>query len=49
MEKFNQLEKKNYHKEKVPEKHCEKNVWFIKPEADNQGKGIILSNNFKEI
>jgi hypothetical protein len=31
------------------EKHLEKNVWFVKPESDNQGKGIILSNNFKEI
>lgn len=49
VEKFHQIEKKNYYKEKVPEKHCEKNVWYIKPESDNQGKGIILSNNFKEI
>lgn len=49
MEKFHQIERKNYHKEKVPEKHLEKNVWFVKPESDNQGKGIILSNNFKEI
>lgn len=49
MEKFYQIERKNYHKEKVPEKHLEKNVWFVKPESDNQGKGIILSSNFKEI
>lgn len=30
-EKFMQIERKQFQKQKIPEKHCEKNVWFIKP------------------
>jgi hypothetical protein len=33
----------------MPIKHCEKNIWYIKPEALNQGRGISLSNNLREI
>ena len=34
-------------KEKIPEKHCKFNVWFVKPESENQGRGIMLNNNLK--
>ena len=35
----------------MPRKHCEKNLWLLKPFNENQGRGIILINNllkFKE-
>jgi hypothetical protein len=29
-------------KERVPQKHCHKNVWLVKPANENQGKGIKI-------
>lgn len=49
VERFEELAKGNYSKEKIPSKHCTNNVWFLKPEADNQGKGIKLVVSLKEI
>jgi hypothetical protein len=43
------LERKNFLKEKVPEKHCQNNVWIVKPEAQNQGRGIELFRQLKDI
>ena len=36
-------------KEKLPAKHCEKNMWLIKPAALNQGRGIEICRTLKEI
>lgn len=36
-------------KERTPAKHCEKNMWLIKPAALNQGKGIEVCRTLKEI
>lgn len=48
--RFNDLAKHNYKREKVPGKHCEDNIWLIKPAAMNQGKGIeIFKNNLPEM
>ena len=47
LERFAELEMKNYIKEKMPQKHCENNVWYIKPESANQGRGITLTNSLK--
>lgn len=33
----------------MPDKHLENNIWYIKPEAANQGRGIALTNSLKEI
>jgi hypothetical protein len=41
-DRFAELESKNYTHKKMPVKHCESNVWFIKPEASNQGRVITL-------
>lgn len=49
LERFSELEAKNYSKEKIPSKHCEKNIWYVKPEASNQGRGITLCDSLKDI
>ena len=36
-------------KEKLPEKHCKKNVWLVKPANENQGKGIKIFNKIEDI
>lgn len=36
-------------KERVPAKHCEENIWIVKPEGLNQGRGIEVFRNLKEI
>lgn len=33
----------------MPIKHCQRNIWLIKPSNMNQGKGIELFNSLKEI
>jgi len=40
MQKFKEIQKGYYSKERLPAKHCRENVWLIKPAALNQGKGI---------
>lgn len=36
-------------KEKLPAKHCEKNMWLVKPAALNQGRGIEVCRTLKDI
>ena len=36
-------------KEKMPAKHCAKNLWLVKPANENQGKGIKILDNVNEI
>ena len=33
----------------MPLKHCEKNIWLVKPAAMNQGKGIEIFGNLRDI
>lgn len=47
--RFNELQNLNFSKEKLPSKHCEKNMWLVKPAALNQGKGIEICRSLKEI
>ena len=47
--RFNDIERGYCNKEKLPMKHCEKNMWLIKPAALNQGRGIEICRNLKEI
>lgn len=47
--RFNDLQNGYCNKEKLPIKHCEKNMWLIKPAALNQGKGIEICWNLKEV
>ena len=39
VQRFQELSRHNYKKEKIPAKHCEENIWLIKPAAMNQGRG----------
>ena len=41
--------KGNCRKERVPNKHCEENIWLVKPAAMNQGKGIEIFRNIRDI
>jgi hypothetical protein len=46
------VEGDNHHhpmKEKMPEKHCAKNLWLVKPANENQGKGIKIMDNLDNI
>ena len=36
-------------KERVPAKHCEENIWIVKPEGLNQGRGIEVFRQLKDI
>ena len=47
--RFNELASLHSNKERTPAKHCEKNMWLIKPAALNQGKGIEVFRTLKEI
>jgi hypothetical protein len=35
--------------ENVPEKHCKKNQWILKPAAMNCGRGIQLFSKIRDI
>jgi len=45
LQRFKEIEKSYYAREKVPAKHCSQNIWLIKPAAMNQGRGIEIFNN----
>ena len=49
MNRFNELSGMHSNKERTPAKHCEKNMWLIKPAALNQGKGIEVCRKLKDI
>ena len=33
----------------MPQKHCTNNIWLVKPANENQGKGIKIFNNTRDI
>lgn len=47
--RFNELSIMRSSKERMPVKHCLKNIWIIKPANLNQGKGIELCKNLNLI
>jgi hypothetical protein len=47
--RFNEIQNGFYYKEKLPAKHCSKNMWLLKPAALNQGRGIEVCRSVKEI
>lgn len=49
--RFTDLRAKSMHpiKEKMPQKHCDQNLWLIKPANENQGKGIKIMNDLDQI
>ena len=49
IQRFQEICKGFSRRERVPFKHCEENIWLIKPEAANQGRGIEVMRQVKEI
>jgi hypothetical protein len=46
--KFKDIAKGSLIKECVPPKHCQKNMWLIKPANMNQGRGIEVIHDLKD-
>ena len=49
MLRFGEHKKQNFTKEHLPPKHCQNNLWLLKPSDLNQGRGIIVTDNLAEI
>lgn len=49
LQRFRELGSGGSRYEKVPLKHCTKNMWVVKPAAQNQGRGIEVFRNAKDI
>jgi hypothetical protein len=49
MSRYKELENNCSPKERIPAKHCQKNMWLVKPAALNQGRGIEICHNIKEV
>jgi hypothetical protein len=47
--RFKEISKCNTRKERTPMKHCSENIWLVKPENANQGRGIQIYKNLKDI
>jgi len=49
--RFGELKGKHGHpaKERMPAKHCTKNLWLVKPANENQGKGIKILDDLDQI
>ena len=47
--KFKEIARKSLKREKVPLKHCENNIWLVKPAAMNRGQGIEIFHNYSDI
>jgi len=47
--RFKELAKGGSRRERVPQKHCEENIWIIKPEGANQGRGIEILRNLRDV
>ena len=47
--RFQEISKGYCRREKTPAKHCEENIWLVKPENANQGRGIEVFRNLRDI
>lgn len=46
---FKKLEKKYFSDMTLPAKQLEKNMWILKPENENQGRGIEIISSYKQL
>ena len=44
---FNKFDKKRLVGEKLPAKQLQNNLWILKPENENRGRGIELVSSYK--
>ena len=49
LKRYQELSQGIFYKEKLPEKHCKHNMWIVKPSFMNQGRGIEICKNLREI
>jgi len=47
--RYRDIVKQKFNKEAVPAKHCETNMWLVKPANMNQGRGIEVFKNLNDI
>jgi hypothetical protein len=47
--RFKDIARQNYAKEALAPKHCQENIWLVKPANMNQGRGIEVFRNLKDI
>ena len=47
--RFKQLQKGHAPKERLPMKHCQQNIWLVKPTNMNQGRGISIFKDLTEM
>ena len=47
--RFKEIALGNFQYESMPSKHCTSNVWLVKPTYMNQGRGIGVFRNLREI
>jgi len=47
--RYREIVRQSFHKESIPQKHCEGNYWLVKPANMNQGRGIEVFKNLKDI
>jgi Tubulin-tyrosine ligase family len=49
MHRFREIIAGGSKNERVPNKHCTENMWVVKPAALNQGRGIEVFKNLRDI
>ncbi len=49
MHRFREISKGGSKHERIPIKHCEQNIWLVKPAYLNQGRGIEIFRNYKDV
>ena len=49
MHRFREISNGGSKNERVPWRHCEQNMWVVKPAALNQGRGIEVMKNLRDI
>lgn len=49
MHRYRDLSRGGSRNERIPWKHCEGNIWLVKPASMNQGRGIEIFHNIRDI
>jgi hypothetical protein len=49
LEKYHEIKQGRFERERVPEYHCSKNMWIVKPSGLNCGRGIHVFQDLNDI